>query len=108
MVNLISSWLGGAIASGAGAKEPIRDEEPVKGLPQVLAEILANLQTTFAGTPLDVEISYEGGNKVRAPLSTFPYTMNAATTFLTGLHLLSPPSTKSLTGPVIVCFSTQG
>jgi len=108
MVNLISSWLGGAIASGAAPKQPSKDEETVKGLPQVLAEILANLQTTFAGTPLDVEISYEGGNKVRAPLCTFPQTINAASTLLTGLHLLSSPSTKSLIGPVIVCFSTCG
>ncbi len=62
MVGLISGWLGGALASAA--ERPNEDEDTVGGLSQALAEILASLQATFAGTPLDVEISYEGGRGV--------------------------------------------
>lgn len=64
MVGLISGWLGGALASGAAAEKPIQDEETMGGLSEILADILANLQATFAGQPLDVEISYEPGSKV--------------------------------------------
>ena len=67
MVGLISGWLGNALASGAAVGKPVEDKETAGGLSEVLAEILANLQATFAGQPLDVEISYEPGSTVRAP-----------------------------------------
>ncbi len=66
MVSLISGWLGNALASGAAAEKPVEDAETTGGLSEVLADILANLQATFAGQPLDVEISYEPGSKVSA------------------------------------------
>ena len=66
MVGLISGWLGSALASGSPAGKPAEDEETAGGLSEVLAEVLANLQATFAGQPLDVEISYEPGSKVSA------------------------------------------
>ena len=62
MVSLLSGWLGVALASAA--EKPNGDEDTVGSLSQALAEILASLQATFAGTPLDVEISYEGGRDV--------------------------------------------
>jgi hypothetical protein len=62
MVGLISGWLG--VAEASAAEKPNEDEDTVGGLSQALAEILASLQATFAGTPLDVEISYEGGRDV--------------------------------------------
>ena len=70
MVGLISGWLGGALASAA--ERPNEDEDTVGGLSQALAEILASLQATFAGTPLDVEISYEDGRDVsiKSPCSS--------------------------------------
>ncbi len=66
MVSLISGWLGNALASRAASEKPIEEEETMGGLSEVLADILASLQATFAGQPLDVEISYEPGSKVRA------------------------------------------
>ena len=42
----------------------MESREDIGGLSQVLADILASLQKTFAGTPLDVEISYEGLSEV--------------------------------------------
>ena len=66
MVGLISGWLGSTLASGATAGKPVEDAETVGGLSEVLAEILAGLQATFAGQALDVEISYEPSNKVGA------------------------------------------
>ena len=62
MVGLISGWLG--VAEASAPEKPNEDEDTVGGLSQALAEILASLQATFAGTPLDVEISYEGGRDV--------------------------------------------
>ena len=66
MMSLISGWLGNALASGGAVEKPVEDEENMGGLSEVLADILANLQATFAGQPLDVEISYEPGSKVNA------------------------------------------
>ena len=69
-MGLLSSWLGTAIGSGAAAgSSEAATETPgdIGGLSQVLAEILASLQNTFAGTPLDVEISYEGLSEVSSP-----------------------------------------
>ena len=70
MMGLLSSWLGTAIGSGAvvGSSEAAAESrEDIGGLSQVLAEILASLQNNFAGTPLDVEISYEGLSEVSPP-----------------------------------------
>ena len=75
MMGLLSSWLGTAIGSGAvaGSSEAAAESrEDIGGLSQVLAEILASLQNTFAGTPLDVEISYEGLSEVSPPTHSFP------------------------------------
>ena len=72
MIGLLSSWLGTAIGSGAVASSneaAAESREDIGGLSQALAEILASLQNTFAGTPLDVEISYEGLSEV----SSLPY-----------------------------------
>ena len=69
-MGLLSSWLGTAIGSGAvaGSSEAAAESrEDIGGLSQVLAEILASLQNTFAGTSLDVEISYEGLSEVSPP-----------------------------------------
>ena len=66
MVGLISGWLGDALASGAAAEKPAQDEDTMGGLSEILADILSSLQATFAGQPLDVEISYEPGSKVGA------------------------------------------
>ena len=74
-MGLLSSWLGTAIGSGAvaGSSEAAAESrEDIGGLSQVLAEILASLQNTFAGTPLDVEISYEGLSEVSPPTHSFP------------------------------------
>ena len=69
-MGLLSSWLGTAIGSGAVAGSSgaaAESREDIGGLSQVLAEMLASLQNTFAGTPRDVEISYEGLSEVSSP-----------------------------------------
>ncbi len=70
-MGLIREWLNGLLhAPSTAAQQDIASEkesqEVVGGLSQLLAEILAKLEASFGGTPLDVEISYELDDQVGA------------------------------------------
>ena len=64
-MGLIGQWLGGLLRSaGPSSSDDAESQEVVGGLSRLLAEILAKLESSFGGTPLDVEISYELDNEV--------------------------------------------
>ena len=69
-----------------GEGSPQEQDDDVGGLSQALAEILASLQSTFAGTPLDVEISYEEDDTVSAPSCTLCACVVFCHLFLYSIH----------------------